>query len=352
MANAIFKNVQISGIAAAVPSHIEKATDYIGRMTEDEVDQFVRGTGVKERHVVHEKQTTSDLCCVAAERLIKSKGYDKDSFDALIFVTQTPDYLQPATAHILHLRLGMPMDCMAFDVSLGCSGYIYGLHIAASLLQSENFKRILLLSGEVERPNPLIPIKDHILFGNAGTATIIEKGETEICTLLRSDGRDYSALIIPGGNLRNPITDEAKYFEAICPRMDGETVFAFSITKVPRAFKDFYEIYGCGPENFDFCVLHQANEQIMKIVSKKAGFTWDKVPVSLDRYGNTSSASVPLTIADMCERQPKNRKLKLIMSGFGIGMSWGVASVIIDTSDVLPVITTDDYFKEAYHVDC
>jgi 3-oxoacyl-[acyl-carrier-protein] synthase-3 len=139
--------------------------------------------------VVHEKQTCSDLCFVAAERLLAHKSYAPDTIDALIFVTQTPDYVEPATAHILHKRLGLRQDCIAFDINFGCSGHTFGLHVAASMLGHGNMKRILLLTGDGDRFNPVLPINERLLFGHAGSARFIETGAGRLRTSLSPTAR-------------------------------------------------------------------------------------------------------------------------------------------------------------------
>lgn len=348
MANAIFNNVYIHGIACAVPKRVEKVTDYIDRLGAEETKKFIEMTGVQQRYCVSPRQTTSDLCFVAAENLLREKQIPKDTIDAVIFLTQTPDYFQPASAHVLHHRLGLSKNCMAFDINLGCSGYVYGLYLAASMLQSHNINRILFLAGEVSRYNPNSTIKDEILFGHAGTATIIESGNTEFKCLLKADGGGYTALIIPGGNTRNPIKDINSYYKATTPQMDGSAVFEFTITEVPRAFKEFFTLYEKTINDYDYCIFHQANLFMLKHIAKKIKLPLDKMPISIDRYGNTSSASIPLTIVDLCEKEKTTDKMSLIASGFGIGLSWGVISLEVETKNVLPMIFTDDYYEEAY----
>lgn len=326
MANAVFNNIYVSGIACAVPKRVEKTTDYIDVLGADEIRKFTDMTGVQKRHRISGKQTNSDLCFVAAERLLSEKQIEKESVDAIIFLTQTPDYIRPATAHVLHKRLGLSKNCMAFDINLGCSGYVYGMHLAAALLQSGSIKRILFLAGEAQSYNPESKVKDEMLFGDAGTASIVEVGDTELKCLLKADGDGYPALIIPGGGTRNPINDVNDYYKTTAPQMDGTAVFEFTITEVPRAFKEFFNIYGGSIDDYDYGILHQANLFMIKHIAKKIKLPLEKMPISIDRYGNTSSATIPLTIVDLCERGQVPDKIKLITSGFGIGLSWGVVS--------------------------
>ncbi|MGG4396981.1 ketoacyl-ACP synthase III [Paenibacillus thiaminolyticus] len=348
MANAIFNNIHIGGIACAVPEKVEKITDYIDQLGENEVYKFIETTGVKERHCVTGNQTTSDLCFVAAEQLMKEKQIDKESIDALIFLTQSPDYFLPATSHVLHKRLGLSKNCIAFDINLGCSGYVYGLYLASTMLQGGSIKRVLFLAGEMSVGNPETSIKDVILFGHAGTATLIERGNTEMKCLLKANGEGYSSLITPGGCVRNPITDSKNYYKQTAYHMDGPDVFGFTITEVPRAFKEFFDLYGGNINDYDYCVLHQANLLILKQLARKLKLPLEKMPISLDRYANTSSASIPLVIVDLCEREQVPETINLISSGFGVGLSWGVTSFEVESKNVLPMIYTSDYYKEAF----
>ncbi|CAK7063330.1 ketoacyl-ACP synthase III [Tissierella sp.] len=348
MASAVFNNISVAGIACAVPTRVERNLDYINDVGEDEMRKFIETTGVEYRYCVSDKQTTSDLCFVAAENLITEKEIEKESIDALIFITQTPDYIQPATSHVLHKRLGFRKDCMVFDINLGCSGYVYGLYLASTMLQAGNIKRLLFLAGDAWGYNPEAYIKDKLIFGDAGTATLLERGDTKLEFLLKSNGEGYTSLITPGGNLRNPVKDIQNYYGETKFHMDGTEVFEFTITEVPRTFKEFFKFYETEISDYDYCVFHQANLFMLKHIAKKIKLPLEKMPVSMDRYGNTSSASIPLGIVDLCERESVPENIKFITSGFGIGLSWGVASFEIESKNVLPMIYTDDYFKEAY----
>jgi len=348
VANAIFSDILVSGIACAVPTKLVNNNICAEVLGEEEVRKFIDNTGVVQRYVANAKQTTSDLCFEAAKKLLSHKNYSEKSIDAVIFISQTPDYIQPATAHVLHKRLSLSKNCLAFDVNLGCTGFVYGIFICSSLIQSGAVNRILLLVGDIMRKNKKNNIKDEMLFGDAGTATIIEKGNTSLRSILKSNGEGYTSLITPGGNCRRPLKNNESYWDISKPEMDGSAVFEFTITEVPRAFKEFFEIFDGSIDDYDYCVLHQANLFMLKHIGKKIKVEPQKMPISLDRYGNTNGASVPLTIVDLCERKQVPDKMKLIISGFGIGLSWGVSSFEIESKDVLPMIYTDNYFEDAY----
>ncbi len=349
MATAIFKGIKITGLSCAVPIHVDSIYDFADTFGSESVEKFVATTGVRERHFVAEKQTNSDLCYVAAERLIDHKGYEKTSFDGIVLVTQTPDYARPATAHILHKRLGLSKDCMAFDINLGCSGFVYALNIVASMIKAGALKRVLLCCGEAHTVlSPTDDKSSSMLFGDAGSAVILEEGEDTIHTLLKADGEGYRAILTPGINARVKIDPDHFDYNRVKETMDGGAVFEFALLRVPRSFKEFFKEFGGTIDDFDYCVFHQANLFMLEHIRKKIKLPPEKMLVSMDRYGNTSSASIPLTIADLCQREELEGKIHFISSGFGVGLSWGIADFTLDREDILPIALTDDYFKEAF----
>lgn len=352
MSAGTFCNIKISGLASAVPKRVNKIRDLADKF---EVEKFIETTGVEERRFAHKKQTCSDLCYEAAEKLIAHKGYDKKSFDGIILVTQSPDYGIPATSHVLHMRLGLSKDCMAFDINLGCSGFVYGISIVAGLIQSGSLNRVLLCCGDVH--GCLSPEDDpgsSMLFGDAGCVAIMEKTTPEeeqpdpILTLLKADGSGYQAIISLGLHKRGEPDLKQLDYDKICTHMDGPAVFAFGISSVPRVFKEFFGLFGGGINDYDYCVFHQANLFMLEHIQKKLKLPKEKMPVSMDRFGNTSSASIPLTITDLCQRENVKDKIKFITCGFGVGLSWGIATFSMNKEDILPLIETDEYFREAY----
>lgn len=349
MATAVFEGVKITGLSCAVPTHVDSVYDFSGPFGEEEVKKFIEITGVQKRHFVKEKQTNCDLCFEAAERLIAHKSYEKDSFDGIVLVTQSPDYATPATAHILHKRLGLSKNCIAFDINLGCSGFVYGLNIVSSMIKANALKRVLLCCGEAHTClNPINDKSTSMLFGDAGSAMIVEAGNDTIRTLLKADGEGYQALIMPGVTARVKVDLNNLDYDRVKSVMDGSAVFEFAIIQVPRSFKEYFKTFGGSIKNYDYCILHQANLFMLEHIRKKIKLPLEKMPISIDRYGNTSSVSIPLTIADLCQREPVKDRIHFISSGFGIGLSWGIADFVLDAKDILPILETDAYFQEAY----
>lgn len=351
-----FKNIKISAVASAVPTKIVKSTDFNEKFTPEGVDKFVDMTGVREHRATGEYQTASDLGYAAAEKILSEKNVDRSSVGAVIFGAHSTDYRRPATACVLHKRLGLSKECAAFDVSLGCSAFVYCIQTAAAMMQCSDIDKALVIVGETM--TKMVNENDKsavMLFGDGGAAALLEKTEepADIKGLLRSDGNGYKAIIAPAGGFRNMnASPEPILWQDGNPRtlyntnMNGTDVFAFTISDVPRAIKDFLKKTETTVEDYDCYAMHQANQFIHKQLSKKLKMNMDKMPLCLDRYGNTSAPAIPLTLCDAYGGDTADRNMNVLMCGFGVGLSWGVASAQINTADIFPVIETDEYFAE------
>lgn len=351
-----FNNLKISAIATTVPSYREVLLDkYADIFDEDTVKNFSKMTGVLSKHVSSINQTASDLAYEAAKYLLNKKELNSDSIGAIVFVTQTSDYRIPSSACVLHKRLNLSKDCMAFDVNLGCSGYVYGLQILSSIMNSSNIDKGLLLAADTSTKS-IAPMDSSsvMLFGDAGSATLVEKVEEEhiMHMSFRTDGYGFKAIIVPAGAYRNRDAsyERIKWGDGNIRSdydlyMNGPDVFSFTITEVPKLIKEFMSYISTSSENYDAFVMHQANLYILKQVAKRCQFAMDKVPISMDRYGNTSVTSIPLTLSDKYSGQ-ENKCVKTLLTGFGVGLSWGVVSIEIDTDNIYPIFITDEYYKE------
>lgn len=345
MAFLSFPNVRIAGIAAGVPQNIASNL----HPTEDDVmsseyspEDYVKTTGVLERRVSR-VLTTSDLSYAAAERLISDLGWEKSEIEALIFVSQTPDYNLPATACILQDRLGLPKECYASDISLGCSGWVYGLSSVASLLASGMIKKALLLCGDAKKRFKMSNQLRDPLFGCAGTATAIEfvEGEDGFKFHFGTDGSGFDAIITPDGGGRKPVGINSFDFEDVdgkrlCrlqTRMKGMDVFSFGISAAPKTVKKLAEHFGFDYSLADYFVFHQANMKMNNMIVKKLKLPEEKVPTSMYNFGNTSSASIPLTIVSQLKGKFENKPTKFICCGFGVGLSWG--TVFFETNNII-----------------
>ena len=353
MAKFILDGIAVRGVSCAVPTKKYDNTDYYDRFGKEYVDDFIATTGVRSTYRASENQTASDLCFVAADNLIKEKGIDRDKIGAIVFITQTPDYRYPATACVLHHRLGLPLSCMAFDVNLGCSGYVYGLNIVGSLMKTSDIESAILMFGDTStKTNSPDDKSSFMLFGDSGSATYLVKEEgATVKGELMTDGDGFNAIMMPAGGYRmmhgsheRVLWPDGNMRSDYDGYMNGTDVFSFSISKVPKLINKFISEEGYSPEELDALVLHQANMLILKQISRKTKIPMEKIPVSMDRYGNTSGTSIPLTLCDKYGEETEG-EFKGIISGFGIGLSWGVVGFDISKKDILPIAHTDDYFK-------
>ena len=337
MAFLSFENIRVAGVAAGVPKRVQsnlnlKSGD--GSISSEYTPEaFVEVTGVKERRV-SESLCTSDLCYAAAEKLIADLGWDKATIDALIFVSQTADYILPSTACILQDRLGLSKECYANDSALGCSGWVYGLSQAASLVGNGTIKRVLLLAGDAKKraEAPADP-----LFGHAGTATAIEFDESALPILCHygTDGSGYDAIITPDGGSRNRVSPksfeleeyEGKMMHRVQARMKGMDVFSFGITTAPKSVKKLAEHFDFDYLSYDYFLFHQANMKMNNMIVKKLKLDPAKVPSEMYHFGNTSSASIPLLMVTQIRDQINAKQTKLLCCGFGVGLSWGTVAL-------------------------
>ncbi len=326
------KNVSVVGMSACVPSDILKTEDiykWEGCQT------FIDATGIRQkRSSVIKGVTSSDLCALSARRLMESLGWNSDDVDALVFVSQTPDYVLPSTAPIIQDNLGLGQKCFTLDISLGCSGWVYALSVLSALMQNGTIKKGLLLAGDT--PLKLCSEEDkstYPIFGDAGTATALEYDEKSngLSFILNSDGGGYEDIIVPDGG-RNKVTCDSLELVQIGDgiirsrvnvEMDGMNVFSFGISKVPKIVKELLKELDIDVDAIDLFGFHQANMRMNEKIRNKLKLPAEKVPYSIGEFGNTSCASIPLTLVTQCREKLRNAIVKHIDCGFGVGLSWG-----------------------------
>ena len=338
MASFSIDNISLRGIAACVPKQMASNRDYPG-LASAEIEKFMQTTGVEYRRVAGDDTCTSDLCFASAEKLIADLGWDKSEINVLVFVSQSPDYVLPVTSALLQKRLGLSQECMALDIPLGCSGYVYGMSVVASLLSSAKLGKGLLLVGDT--CTKLISPVDKstaLLFGDAGTASAFEYDESAapIKFDFGTDGNGYQAIIIPDGGKRSPVTNESlvvkQYEEGIARNncqlvLDGMDVFSFGINQAPKTVSKLLSGFNIDKTGIDYFIFHQANLMMNKMIVKKLKIPEEKVPYSLKDFGNTSSATIPLTIITELHSVVTTSPTKFIFCGFGVGLSWGTAYI-------------------------
>ena len=335
MATIRYNNVGIRAMSACVPEGKFHNNDLGYLIPKEEIQKTIDSIGVRERRIADADVCASDLAFKAATRLMEDNSIDPSSIDVLLFMSQTADYRIPATAPLLQDRLDLPTDTMAMDLSLGCSGFVYALSTAYAYASLPDVNRVLLLDGEtfskiVNRHDKV----DWPLYGDAATATLVEKGDFgESVFILRSDGSGRDAVIIRDG-MRNPVTadsivdkknDNGDIHNGLEVYMDGMDVFNFAMKRVPKAIRELSDVSGIPLDRIDWLVFHQANRFMTDFFVKKLKFNPERVPYSIDRYGNTSSTSIPLTIVSELKDKLKDSD-RLMIAGFGAGLSWGVAS--------------------------
>ncbi|MFA6852173.1 MAG: ketoacyl-ACP synthase III [Bacilli bacterium] len=350
MAMIKFDGVGISAIAACVPKdkiiNLE-ATEYF---PPDSVAAVVDKIGVFERRQADASTCASDLAVAAAEKLFADNSINPDDVDALIFVSQTPDYRMPATAFPIQHRLGISKKVIAFDVNLGCSGFLHGLYLAYSLLQNEAIENVLLLNGETR--TKVYSKKDRrvaFLFGDAASATLVNKSGNYGLSYfsIGSDGENSHMVMIPGGGYRNPSsvetlkervvdengnirTDEQGY-------MMGEDVLGLFMRVMPKDIKSLIEFSGMDKDIIDFFVIHEGSKYLSSFIKKRLKLPEEKTPSILSKFGNTSSVSIPLNIVSELRGKLEGNK-ELLMTVLGVGMTWASAIIQADNLNVSELV--------------
>ena len=343
MTEATMKGVSIRGIRACVPAETRDLAAENLIPEEAERERLIGSIGVRSRHIARADILTSDLCQKAADGLLNELGWARDSIDVLIMVTQSADFVIPATACALQSRLGLG-SCLAFDINLGCSGYAYGLWTAASLMQTLKVSgrpaRALVLAGDVSTSKLLEGDRATIpLFGDAGSATALEidPNADEMFGVFGTDGSGAPHIMVEAGGLKHPLLPPKEphpperaeeLYRKSRLHLNGTEVFNFTLKNVPPLVKSIFETANTTIDDIDYVLFHQANVFMLNHLRKKSGLPEDKVPVAMETYGNTSSASIPLTIAAKLADKfdtPQN----LVMMGFGVGWSWSAIKMTV-----------------------
>ncbi len=352
MAYIQYESVGIIAMSAAVPKHIIKNREYTEVFSAQEANEIVDKTGIEERRFADADTCSSDLCFAAAERLFTDNNINREEIDLLVFISQTPDYRMPATSVTLQHRLGLPSSTIAFDITLGCSAFIYGLSVVYGMMERSGLRKALLLDGET-RSKVYSPRdrRSAFLFGDGGVAALIERdpkfGKSTFS--LNSDGSRADLIMIPAGGYRKMSSAETVVEKVIDEYgnmrseeqgyMRGGDVFNFVIREIPRDIKNMLAFTGKNNDDFDYIVFHQANNFINSYIMKKMRMDVAKIPSTIAKFGNTSSVSVPLTIVSELQGKLDGKK-ELLLSAFGVGMTWatGVVSFVdCKISDIVEV---------------
>ena len=344
----LIENITIRAVNSWLPEKNVDLTTLSPLYGEAEVKSIIKTTGVERVRIADGDMTSSDMCFNSAKALFDQDEFDKTLIDGLVFVSQTTDWILPATSISLQDRLGLSKDTVCIDVHYGCSGYIYGLFQAASWIACGACKNVLVLAGDTTSKM----INEHdkslrLVFGDCGTATIVSKGDGCIGFHIQSDGSGANSLIVPAGGFRLPVSEETSILEWDEDKngrtkndlfMDGMAIFNFAITKVHKNINTLIEEMGWQKEDVGFYGLHQANEFMVNYVRKKLKIDENIAPVNVRDYGNTGPATLPLLLSDVCSEDNSFNLKKVILSGFGVGLSWGsVAADLSNTHFYSPV---------------
>lgn len=334
MATLQAQNVSLRGVASAIPENVLSLEDLELKFGAEDAHKISESTGFKNRSV-SSKLCASDMCFAAAQQLLSALEWEPSSVDVLIFVSQTPDYVLPFTSSVLHGRLGLAKSCLALDINLGCSGYIYGLAVITSLMSQNNARALLLAGDTISRIVSATDRSTYPIFGDAGTATALEYNPkaAEMFFELGTDGKGAESLMVPAGGFRTPKSAETARVElreggnqrsAEDLFMRGTDIFSFTLREVPLLINKLIANNGIEKSGIDYFVFHQANQFMVEHLAKKMAVHSDKLVRCFD-YGNTSVASIPLAMTSKLANQLHQQKLKLCLSGFGVGFSWGAA---------------------------
>lgn len=356
-----FDNISIAALAGALPEYAQEINLDPEHPRAAYIKNFVRQTGIKRRHISITEQTATDLGFVAVNAALERAGWKADDLDGLVFLTQTPDFnMATGNSFVMHNHLRMRQDAFVFDIAQGCASFPYGLAVCSGFLQQPGINRVAMVSGDSMWPvygsREALLNEPAFLTGDGSVAMLLEKkADNHIDIGLYSDGSGYSALYHPMAGARHAwreprgLLPNGELYEG-GSYMDGMEITAFSTMRVVESIKEFLAHFHLDLANFDGLVLHQANMQIVKTMARRLKMSMDKVPVTVDKLANTNGASVSLTMIDAYAGL--SQKLKLLISAFGIGLSWGVVSLIIDPKTIVPMLTTgfrleDDFLKPA-----
>jgi 3-oxoacyl-[acyl-carrier-protein] synthase-3 len=335
-------NIRITGIASAVPGIVADNLE-LDLMSRDERAAFVKKVGIRTRRIAPPSVCASDLCVTAAKRLLADKNEKPEEIGAMVFVTQTPDFLLPGNSMLVQKRLGLSKSTYLIDLNQGCAGYVYGIATLAGMMHSAGIRKGLLLVGDTI--SRLISPEDKStlpIFSDAGSATILEystAGDTMFFNL-GSDGNGAHAIRLHDGGSRHPFGEGSFHLQTIGPgirrapahlAMEGIDVLQYTFRHVVPNILELLEMAGWVVDDPDYYVFHQANSLLNEGLARKLGLKSEKLPESLEDFGNTSSATIPITLNYRLSRLLSEGRYKLLLSGFGVGFSWGSALVQVDS---------------------
>ena len=333
----LINNIDIKCIATCLPEGVLKMSSLKEQFGEKVIEDTIKGSGIERLHVAAPHETTADLCERAANNLFEATKIDRSEIDGVVFVSQTMDYFNPATSCVLQGKLCLPEDCVCFDISYGCSGYIYGMFQAAVLISSGACKNVLMLAGDTN--SKMVDKNKHsslMVFGDAGSATLVSQGKSTIGFHICSDGYSYETVLNDRmGFRKHPENTRTDYQPD--PAMSGDDVFSFIVNVGPKTIKSVLELMSWDKDEVDFYSLHQATKITVDFMRKKMKLAHpERAPFDIQNYGNTGPTTVPMVLTDWPHRSygvDTSTWHKVVMAAYGVGLSWG--SVACDLSKTI-----------------
>lgn len=341
-----FNKTAIKGIATAIPGNKLDLNTLGSQYGTEDVARIIASTGIEQVRVAEDDQCTSDLCAAAAEELLNKLEIDPQTIDGIVFVSQTSDYKMPATSVLLQHRLGLPTTAVAFDINYGCSGYVYGLYQASMMVEAGGCERVLVCVGDTS--TRLVHPGDRsvrMVFGDGGSATLVERGEATSNFVLRTDGSGAEHLIVPAGGSRKPISEETSLPSELEDGnirseeniyMNGMEIMSFALREIPLLMDELLEDTGWEKDEVGTFALHQANKFMLDYLRKKMKLQKEAVPIAVSHVGNTGPASIPIMFSiKHKELAEKNQLQNVVCCGFGVGLSWAACSLDLSSTLIL-----------------
>ena len=317
---------EMASVGVAVPPGVLTNAD-LTRMLDTSDEWIVERTGIRERHIARPDQSVAMLSCEASRRALEQAGHTAQDVDAIVLATATPDRLLPSTACDLQALLGAS-KAAAFDISAACPGFLFATGVAEGLIASEMGEVVLVVGAE--KLSTITDFQDRstaILFGDGAGAAVVRRsngnGRGILSTFLKSDGTLAPLLYRPGGGAVDPISEKVVCERSHYMKMAGREVFKAAVLTMAEACDEAMRRAGVAPEEIDLLIPHQANIRIIEATAKHAGISMDKVMVNVDRYGNTSSASIPLALDQAIAEGRVRQGSLLLLVAFGAGFTWG-----------------------------
>jgi len=324
------RRAQIAGTGAAIPKRVLTNADF-EKMVETSDEWIVTRTGIRERHVAENGTVGSDLALEASQNALREAGMGPEELDLILVGTVTPDYVVPSTAAILQRKLGAK-NAAAMDVVAGCTGFIYGLATADAFIKAGTYQNILVIGVEIL--SKITNYQDRntcVLFGDGAGAAVVKSvadgNRGILSTFLAADGSLAELLWVPVGGTVEPLTAENCGRREHYLKMAGNEVFKSAVREMGDACVTVLEKSGVKPEELKLLIPHQANIRIIEATAKRLGLPMEKVFVNIDKYGNTSSATVPIGLYEARQQGRVGPGDLVLMVAFGAGFTWGAALV-------------------------